>query len=960
MAYVLGIDKTTGQYRRIGVQPTADVIEISSNDGAVLVPLSTFISNGIISEKSDNGYKVYPECDVLDESGTNISGDVVRKWTDDGYHISGIKAGKYYIKVTGITGPQGLQGPKGDPGKDGADGLQGPQGPKGDPGEKGDPGPQGPQGPAGPKGDPGEGSGEPYDYTAFEVYPNDAIIPAGSVDTVLGGLISVDIPICMTHRMKIRTMQVDIHSSDIRIDWGDGTVQTLEECVLVESKIDQDAGEGDYTVEHTYTESKKFIVKIYGKQYYNIQHAKSKDEADPVSVSPYNLICRIFDVDLPIASHLGNISLMAHGAWRLLKVSGECIKYRRFYNLQAIFRACRNLRNATGFKRNFTQAYCGEAFSACMNLVQADMQLSSDSVYGSGSRLIYASCVKLGTPDIDGKVKTTIEDLIPEVWGSNGPVDVTRAFSGCSSLTGTVPADKLWNNKYVKFTQQYPMFDPLSDSSPLKAQIPVSWGGSNTYIDAEIDALDKLYTQKDYTAFDVFAHDYEIAKNTPIKDTALSDILYDSDVLNGVICTSIPAGMTHSFKLRTMQTDINESDVVIDWGDGTILRLCDNEVSSSIDDGISEADYTVSHTYKANGIYTVKIYGTDYYNFVHSKTNNLLCRIFEAGLPIASHLGSLANSVSGSLHLLFINVETIKYRMWYNIGGMCSLCTNLLKATGFKRNFISANCRSAFQTCSNLVTADLQIPTRSYYPTAAELMYTSCTKLASDVSTLIPDMSSFVGPISLYGTFNSTPSLTGTVPADKLWNNRNAVFTNTKCFGGSSATILSQVPESWGGTASDDIIDTGDVYIVQPDWDQSDSTAIDYIKNKPDLSNIEVEQKQSDWNQTDDTASDYIKNKPEIAPGMALQKVKTDAISTFAVIDVYSNTRYVFTNPLTSLSVSYIEDSNFESEIQFTAGESIMVEFPSTLKFIGPVGFNAYKSYIVNIKNNIAVVASYE
>ena len=76
---------------------------------------------------------------------------------------------------------------------------------------------------------------------------------------------------------------------------------------------------------------------------------------------------------------------------------------------------------------------------------------------------------------------------------------------------------------------------------------------------------------------------------------------------------------------------------------------------------------------------------------------------------------------------------------------------------------------------------------------------------------------------------------------------------------------------------------------IQSDWSQSDNTAKDYIKNKPslfsgsynDLTNkpslfsgsytdltdkpsIPAAQIQADWNQTDNTALDYIKNKPTI------------------------------------------------------------------------------------------------
>ena len=46
---------------------------------------------------------------------------------------------------------------------------------------------------------------------------------------------------------------------------------------------------------------------------------------------------------------------------------------------------------------------------------------------------------------------------------------------------------------------------------------------------------------------------------------------------------------------------------------------------------------------------------------------------------------------------------------------------------------------------------------------------------------------------------------------------------------------------------------------VQSDWNQDDTEAVDYIKNKPSIPSAQV---QSDWNQNDNTKADYIKNKP--------------------------------------------------------------------------------------------------
>ncbi len=50
----------------------------------------------------------------------------------------------------------------------------------------------------------------------------------------------------------------------------------------------------------------------------------------------------------------------------------------------------------------------------------------------------------------------------------------------------------------------------------------------------------------------------------------------------------------------------------------------------------------------------------------------------------------------------------------------------------------------------------------------------------------------------------------------------------------------------------------------QSDWNQSDTEAPDYIKNKPTIPEGGEDNVQSDWNQTDSEADDYIKNKPAI------------------------------------------------------------------------------------------------
>lgn len=71
---------------------------------------------------------------------------------------------------------------------------------------------------------------------------------------------------------------------------------------------------------------------------------------------------------------------------------------------------------------------------------------------------------------------------------------------------------------------------------------------------------------------------------------------------------------------------------------------------------------------------------------------------------------------------------------------------------------------------------------------------------------------------------------------------------------------------------------------VQSDWEQTDTTAADYIKNKPNLATVATSgsyadltnkptipaaQVQADWNQTTTTAADYVKNKPTLGAAAA-------------------------------------------------------------------------------------------
>lgn len=91
----------------------------------------------------------------------------------------------------------------------------------------------------------------------------------------------------------------------------------------------------------------------------------------------------------------------------------------------------------------------------------------------------------------------------------------------------------------------------------------------------------------------------------------------------------------------------------------------------------------------------------------------------------------------------------------------------------------------------------------------------------------------------------------------------------------------------------------GSVEQVQADWEQTNTSAVDYIKNKPTIPAAQV---QADWNQTTTTAPDYIKNKPTIPAA----QIQADWTQTNTLADDYIK------NKPTKVS-DFTNDSGFTS-----------------------------------------------
>lgn len=307
------------------------------------------------------------------------------------------------------------------------------------------------------------------DYTAFEVFANDQVIPVGySVE--LGGEVHEEIPIGMTHKFIIRGSTPQ-DQQDVVVDWGDGTIVSLNEITpssaLPDTKYTSGSYSTLYAMEHTYSTPGKYVVRVFGTTYKHIQYDDKADDGQQC-----NLICRIFDADLPIASHLDNFDSLCCYAKRLLSLNLSGCGGSRFlaaYNVYMTFAFCTNLVEAIGFNRYAKFKIISGVFQACTNLTTTDFVIPQWCINCTGA---FYNCSSL---------VADIAKILPPDCGFTGTtVNIGRTFAYGKKLYGTIPADKLWDSKTVEFigngTQLSQVFLKCSDA--IRAQAPAAWGGT--------------------------------------------------------------------------------------------------------------------------------------------------------------------------------------------------------------------------------------------------------------------------------------------------------------------------------------------------------------------------------------------------------------------------------------------------------------------------------------------------
>ena len=632
------------------------------------------------------------------------------------------------------------------------------------------------------------------EYTAFQIFAHDYEIPVGeNID--LGGYVNVAIPASLTEEIKICSqLEFVPEKQNVIIDWGDGTISELKNAgndnnITVSNNPTYN--NLDYVCSHTYNKNGKYIVKIYGTTYHWFL----------TSDVSKNLICRIFDHDLPIASFINRFASTFKGSNHLLNVVMFEKSGAQILNSSMMFNSCQNLLSVTGFTSSLSRLIqCNNMFSGCKNLTFTDFKLPS-LIEGSGIQSLLHNCQKL---QIDLVNLFTNWNIL-----SGQKVDLTKTFVGCKQITCSdidYVANKLWCNKDIEWKlPENVKYLPFSEcSKELRAMIPVSWGGTNNNIDIALKITEQM--KNDYTSFQVYAHDTKINAGDLATQQHIKFIGKQGDV----IAFAVNPSMTESFKLRS-QVQQSKQDVIIEWGDGnyTDVSTIEPEVLS---DG-AEYRYLLSHTYNVTGTYIVKIYGKSYFSFTSSgsETTSLISRVFEKDLPIAKHIWNLSSAFQHSNRLLRINMwsHSASYQIIHWSGGFTS-ARNLIECVGFSKYSHRESNYNMFQNCINLVNTDLRIAEApSDMSTGDAYTFTNCPKLQTDVSSLLP-VQGFknVSTINVARLFKKCVSLKGSVPANMLWNNKNINWLNTnQAFSDCSEEIRNQVPISWGGLADDSIIE---------------------------------------------------------------------------------------------------------------------------------------------------------
>ena len=301
------------------------------------------------------------------------------------------------------------------------------------------------------------------DYTAFEVYAHDTDIPVGYSEELRGNITRV-IPACMEHRFDIKTTVLDTAESDVIVAWGDGETSYVAKGEFLSTSLNADDGELNIQLSHVYKTPGKYIVKILGRKYYTFNWPDSTVQEDRFH---YNLLCRIFDTDLPICSCITNLSSAGSYARRLKRVRiPSYYNFSNVSNFSYLFYAS-GVESVMGLKNLIgVCATDSNMFDECTQLKETDFMFPVLATRGSWAKM-FAKCGELTTP---------VSSMFFAGGLANTEINVNNLFLNCAKLPAEDLGDLLWNRPNVIWKNTANAFKGCSDE--LRALVPASWGGT--------------------------------------------------------------------------------------------------------------------------------------------------------------------------------------------------------------------------------------------------------------------------------------------------------------------------------------------------------------------------------------------------------------------------------------------------------------------------------------------------
>lgn len=301
------------------------------------------------------------------------------------------------------------------------------------------------------------------DYTAFEVYAHNEDIPLGYSEE-LGGEIKKVIPACMEHRFDIKTTVLDTTESDVVVVWGDGETSSVAEGEFLSTTLNEEDGELNIQFSHVYKDPGKYIVKILGRKYYTFNWPDSTVQEERFH---YNLLCRIFDTDLPICSCVTNLASAGSYARRLKRVRiPSYYNFSNVSNFSYLFYAS-GVESVMGLKNMIgVCATDSNMFDNCTQLKETDFMFPVLATRGSWAKM-FSKCYELTTP---------VSSMFFGGGVANTTINVNNLFQGCAKLPTEDLGALFWNRPNVTWTNTENAFAGCSDE--LRALVPASWGGT--------------------------------------------------------------------------------------------------------------------------------------------------------------------------------------------------------------------------------------------------------------------------------------------------------------------------------------------------------------------------------------------------------------------------------------------------------------------------------------------------